>query len=64
MKISAHHDDGNLHENDFMYKAKNLIPKFSEDESGDFFWGFEEVAETMSWEKEMVPPCSFSSDRE
>lgn len=39
-------------DNEFMYKDKNLIPKFSEEEPDEFFSGFEGVAETMGWEKE------------
>lgn len=36
-------------DNGFMYKARNLIPKFSEQDLDDFLGGFEEVAVAMGW---------------
>lgn len=44
-------DEGNDNGDSFMHKAKNLIPKFSEDPD-NFLSGFEEVAEMMGWDKE------------
>ena len=39
------HADGN----NFVYKAKSLIPRFTEQEPDDFFSAFEGVAEQLEW---------------
>ncbi len=54
-RLRGRREEGNGSENGFMYKAKNLIPKFSEEEPDDFFSGFEEVAQAMGWEKDKWP---------
>lgn len=44
--------EGSGAENGFAYKARNLMPKFSEEEPDDFFSGFEDVANAMGWPRE------------
>ena len=46
---------GQAEDNNFMYRAKSLIPKFCEEELDDFFGAFEEVAGAMGWEKDKWP---------
>ena len=38
--------------NGLFYKARGLVPAFSEKEPEDFFSAFEQVAETLEWEEE------------